>query len=37
MIARYKGVASRLVIYLVSHWREIDGKTLDRWARWRER
>ena len=37
MIERYKGIASRLVIYLASHWREIDGKTLDRWARWRER
>jgi probable F420-dependent oxidoreductase len=32
MIARYKGVAARLVIYLASHWREIDGKTLDRWG-----
>ena len=32
MIARYKGIASRLVIYLASHWREIDGKTLDRWG-----
>ena len=32
MIERYKGIASRLVIYLASHWREIDGKTLDRWA-----
>ncbi len=32
MIARYRGVASRLVIYLASHWREIDGKTLDRWG-----
>ena len=32
MIARYKGIASRLVIYLASHWREIDGKTLARWG-----
>ncbi len=32
MIERYKGIASRLVIYLASHWREIDGKTLDRWG-----
>jgi probable F420-dependent oxidoreductase len=32
MIARYRGIASRLVIYLASHWREIDGKTLDRWG-----
>ena len=32
MIQRYKGIASRLVIYLASHWREIDGKTLDRWG-----
>ncbi|MCW5734453.1 MAG: TIGR03617 family F420-dependent LLM class oxidoreductase [Enhydrobacter sp.] len=32
MVARYKGIASRLVIYLASHWREIDGKTLDRWG-----
>lgn len=32
MIARYKGVAQRLVIYLASHWREIDGKTLARWG-----
>jgi len=32
MIERYKGVASRLVIYLASHWREIDGRTLDRWG-----
>jgi probable F420-dependent oxidoreductase len=32
MIERYKGVASRLVIYLASHWREIDPKTLARWG-----
>ena len=32
MIERYKGIASRLVIYLASHWREIDSKTLDRWG-----
>ena len=32
MIQRYKGIASRLVIYLASHWREIDGKTLARWG-----
>ena len=32
MIARYKGFASRLVIYLASHWREIDPKILERWG-----
>jgi len=32
MIERYKGIASRLVIYLASHWREVDPKTLDRWG-----
>ena len=32
LIQRYKGIASRLVIYLASHWREIDGRTLDRWG-----
>jgi probable F420-dependent oxidoreductase len=32
MIARYKGIAARLVIYLASHWREVDPKTLDRWG-----
>jgi probable F420-dependent oxidoreductase len=32
MIERYKGIASRLVIYLASHWREIDPKTLARWG-----
>ena len=32
MIARYKGIASRLVIYLASHWREIDTNTLARWG-----
>jgi probable F420-dependent oxidoreductase len=32
MIARYKGIASRLVIYLASHWREVDSKTLERWG-----
>src|SRR5215471_15299459 len=28
MIERYKGIASRLVIYLASHWREVDPKVL---------
>ena len=32
MIARYKGIAARLVIYLASHWREIDTNTLARWG-----
>ena len=32
MIQRYKGIASRLVIYLASHWREIDSKTLAQWG-----
>jgi len=32
MIERYKGIASRLVIYLASHWREVDPKTLARWG-----
>ncbi len=32
MIARYRGIASRLVIYLASHWREVDGKALERWG-----
>jgi probable F420-dependent oxidoreductase len=32
MIARYRGIASRLVIYLASHWREVDPKTLERWG-----
>jgi len=32
MIARYRGVAARLVIYLASHWREIDTGTLARWG-----
>jgi probable F420-dependent oxidoreductase len=32
MIARYKGVAARLVIYLASHWREVDPKILERWG-----
>ena len=32
MIARYKGIASRLVIYLASHWREVDPKVLERWG-----
>ncbi len=32
MIGRYKGIAARLVIYLASHWREIDAKTLGRWG-----
>jgi hypothetical protein len=35
MIERYKGIASRLVIYLASHWREVDPKILERWAKWR--
>jgi alkanesulfonate monooxygenase SsuD/methylene tetrahydromethanopterin reductase-like flavin-dependent oxidoreductase (luciferase family) len=32
MIQRYKGIASRLVIYLASHWREVDPKVLERWG-----
>ena len=32
MIDRYKGIASRLVIYLASHWREVDPKILERWG-----
>jgi hypothetical protein len=32
MIERYKGIASRLVIYLASHWREVDPKILERWG-----
>ncbi len=32
MIARYKGIASRLVIYLASHWREVDPKVPERWG-----
>lgn len=32
MIERYKGIASRLVIYLASHWREVDSRTLARWG-----
>ena len=32
MVARYKGIASRLVIYLASQWREVDIKTLARWG-----
>jgi len=32
LIERYKGIASRLVIYLASHWREVDPKTLERWG-----
>ena len=32
MIERYKGIASRLVIYLASHWREVDPKVLARWG-----
>ena len=27
-----KGIAARLVIYLASHWREIDTNTLARWG-----
>ena len=32
MIERYKGIASRLVIYLASHWRDVDPKILERWG-----
>jgi alkanesulfonate monooxygenase SsuD/methylene tetrahydromethanopterin reductase-like flavin-dependent oxidoreductase (luciferase family) len=32
MIARYRGIAQRLVIYLASHWREVDPKILERWG-----
>jgi hypothetical protein len=31
MIERDKGVASRLVIYLASHFREVDAKDFARW------
>ncbi|HTB38911.1 MAG TPA: hypothetical protein VK777_17580 [Reyranella sp.] len=30
MIERYKGIASRLAIYLASRWREGDTKILER-------
>ena len=29
---RQRGIASRLVIYLASHWREVDPKVLERWG-----
>jgi len=32
MIERYRGIASRLVIYLASHWHEVDPKVLERWG-----
>jgi hypothetical protein len=32
MIERYKGIASRLVIYLTSHFKEVDSRTLARWG-----
>ena len=32
IIERYQGIASRLVIYLASHWREVDPKALARWG-----
>ena len=32
MIERYKGIASRLVIYLTSHYQEVDSRTLERWS-----
>ena len=32
MIERYRGIAARLVIYLASHWREVDPKILERWG-----
>jgi probable F420-dependent oxidoreductase len=32
LIERYRGIAARLVIYLASHWREIDPATLERWG-----
>ena len=32
MIERYQGIAARLVIYLASHWREVDPKILERWG-----
>ena len=32
MIARYKGIAQRLVIYLASHWRAVDPMVLERWG-----
>jgi probable F420-dependent oxidoreductase len=32
MIERYNGVASRLVIYLASHFRDVDSKDFERWG-----
>jgi hypothetical protein len=32
MIERYKGIASRLVIYLTSPGRDVDSKTFERWG-----
>jgi hypothetical protein len=32
MIERYKGIASRLVIYLASHFSEVDSKNFERWG-----
>jgi probable F420-dependent oxidoreductase len=32
MIKRYKGVASRLVIYLTSPGRDVDSRTFERWS-----
>jgi hypothetical protein len=32
MIERYKGIAQRLVIYLASHWRNVDPMALERWG-----
>ncbi|HSI00403.1 MAG TPA: TIGR03617 family F420-dependent LLM class oxidoreductase [Reyranella sp.] len=32
MVARYKGIAQRLVIYLASHWRDVDPNILERWG-----
>jgi len=32
MIERYKGIASRLVIYLTSPGRDVDARTFQRWS-----
>ena len=32
MIERYKGIASRLVIYLTSPGRDVDARTFERWS-----
>ena len=32
MLERYKGIASRLVIYLTSPGRDVDARTFERWG-----